>query len=97
MDTTVWIVIVLVVVLALVLVGFLVGRRRRRRRLQERFGPEYDRAVAEAGSRRQAEGRLQEVERRRETLDIRPLDPASADRYRQGTTSTDPTDRKSVV
>ena len=53
----------------------------RRRSLQERFGPEYDRVVADQDSRREAERELRDRERRHTTLDIRPLDPQARERY----------------
>jgi hypothetical protein len=81
MPTWAWIVIV---VAAVVIVGAIVwsaAKARRRKELQERFGSEYDRTVADAPSRREAESELSERERRRDELDIRPLDQSSRDRY----------------
>jgi hypothetical protein len=82
MDTWIWIVIAVVAV-AIVLLALLAVARRRQRtaHLQERFGPEYGRAVEDADSRRSAERDLSEREQRREHLDIRPLSPAARDRY----------------
>jgi hypothetical protein len=77
-GTIVVIIIVVVVVAAVVIAGSLTMRRRR---LQQRFGPEYDRAVQSADSRHQAEAELAEREKRVRSLDIRPLDPAARDRY----------------
>jgi hypothetical protein len=54
---------------------------RRRRGLQERFGTEYDRTVADAPSRREAEAELSEREKRRQELEIRPLAPEARDSY----------------
>jgi hypothetical protein len=42
--------------------------------LRRRFGPEYDRTVEQSGDRRTAERKLKEIARRRDALDIRPLD-----------------------
>jgi hypothetical protein len=81
MDTWVWIVIVAAVVVAFLLIATLALRGRRRRALQERFGPEYDRAVDATGDRRAAEAELREREERHEELDIRELTPAARDRY----------------
>jgi hypothetical protein len=64
MDTALVIAIV-VVVLLLALLAFFAGRQRRSRRLQDRFGPEYDRTVEQAGDRRAAEAELQERAERR--------------------------------
>lgn len=81
MDTWVWIVIAIVaiVVIAAVVVG--VTRSRRRKQLQEGFGPEYDRTVAEAPSRREAEAELQERRERHDELELSPLDDAARERY----------------
>lgn len=74
------------VVVLLVVVGVVALLRSRkdaadrREHLQDRFGPEYDRAVADADDTRQAEARLAENERRREQLDVRPLTAASRGR-----------------
>jgi hypothetical protein len=56
-------------------------RASRRRRLQSAFGPEYDRAVADSPTRREAEAELAERQKRREEFDIRPLSPGARDRY----------------
>lgn len=72
---------ILIVLALLVVLALFAGRRRRSRKLQEQFGPEYDRTVAEAGDRKEAESRLQERTARRQRLDIVPLDQADRDRY----------------
>ncbi|MFC3689841.1 hypothetical protein [Aquipuribacter hungaricus] len=88
MDTTTTTVVVVVAVVALLLVVGVVAvvvRRRREReqreRLRQRFGSEYDRAVA-GGDPRGAEARLARAARERDKLDVRPLDPASRRRRR---------------
>ncbi len=75
--------IVAVVVVVIIVAALLAFARPllRRRRLQQRFGPEYDRAVADADSRRKAEAELAEREKRVKGLDIRPLDAATLNRY----------------
>jgi hypothetical protein len=78
------IVVIAVIVVAAVIVGLLGARRRRSRRLQERFGPEYERTVAESeGNRRAAEAELLERQAHREKLNIVPLQPAARERYLQ--------------
>jgi hypothetical protein len=72
--------VVVVVIIVAVLLAFAPAALRRRR-LQQRFGPEYDRAVADAPSRREAEVELAEREKRVRSLDIRPLDAATLNRY----------------
>jgi hypothetical protein len=76
-----WVILAIVVVLALVAIGWLWSRVRRTEHLQDRFGPEYGRAVDEHGDSRSAERELKEREERRERFDIRPLAPESRARY----------------
>ncbi|WP_031002264.1 hypothetical protein [Streptomyces sp. NRRL F-5727] len=79
-GTLLAIIIPIAVVIVVITVAIVLDRRRRRR-LRERFGPEYDRTVEEAGGRRAAEHDLERREKRHDDLDVRPLDPAVADRY----------------
>jgi hypothetical protein len=76
-----WVLIAIGIVVVLALVAWSAFGARRRRGLQERFGPEYDRTVADAPSRREAESELSERQKRRDELEIRPLAPESRDRY----------------
>jgi hypothetical protein len=80
MDTWLWVVIAVVVVLVAIAV-WAAWKRQRTARLHERFGPEYDRVIAERGGRREAEAELSEREKRRGELEIRPLAPDERDRY----------------
>lgn len=75
------VVIVVVVVAVLVAAGLFVNRRRGTAQLQERFGPEYERAVEEQGGEREAQSHLRDVAQRRDRLDIRPLSPEARDGY----------------
>jgi hypothetical protein len=81
MDTWVWVVIAVAAVILLV-AAWAVFRARRSHELKARFGPEYDRVAADAPTRRDAEAELRDREKRREELDIRPLDPKVRERYR---------------
>ncbi len=81
MATWVWIVIAIAAVVVLALVVWSALRARRTRTLKEGFGPEYDRTVADAPSKREAESDLLERQKRRDELDVRPLDPAARERY----------------
>jgi hypothetical protein len=81
MDAWVWVAIAVAAVVVIALVVWSVARRRRSDSLRGRFGPEYDRAVAERGSRRGGESELASRLERRDELDIRPLAPAAAQRY----------------
>jgi hypothetical protein len=80
MDTWMWVVLVLVA-LIVVVGAWIAWQRQRTERLKERFGPEYDRTIAES-DKREAEKELLERERRHEELDIRPLSEQSRDRFR---------------
>ena len=78
-----WILIGLVaaaLLLTLLLAAFVT---RRRQHLRERFGPEYERAVAARGDRREAESELARREKRREELAIRPLSLEERAHYRE--------------
>lgn len=81
MATWVWIVIAIAAVVVIALVVWSALRTRRTRTLREGFGPEYDRTVADAPSKREAEADLLERRERREELDIRPLDDDARERY----------------
>ena len=76
--------------LILVAVGFLViggllamavTRFQRSRRLRERFGPEYERVINEAGDKRKAESELEARLAHVEALDIRPLTAEEINRF----------------
>ncbi|MFI9640979.1 hypothetical protein ACIG87_13075 [Micromonospora sp. NPDC051925] len=71
-------VLAVLVVAALVAVAVVANRRRA---LRSRFGPEYDRVVAEQDSRGAAERELRERERRHAELTLTPLSPQDRARY----------------
>src|SRR4051812_41929688 len=77
---TVVLVLVILIVAAAVFVGLGVMRRRR---LQTRFGPEYERVVAEEDSRGSAERVLRERERRHDELELTALDEATRRQFAQ--------------
>jgi hypothetical protein len=82
MDTIWWVVIAAMVAVALLAIAAQAyARSRRRSALRDQFGPEYDRTVSSAGSRRKAERDLAERERARESLAIRPLSEDARERY----------------
>ena len=79
-----WVVIAAAVVIAvalLVVVTRSVNRRKRTERLKKHFGPEYERAVGEAGDQGAAEKELVARERKRQKLDIVALSPESRAKY----------------
>ena len=68
----------ILVVIALAAAAWYVQRRRSLRR---RFGPEYDRMVAEREDRQAAERELHERERKHAELELRPLSAESRATY----------------
>ena len=84
MSTTGWIIVGLAIAIVAI-VGMVVAARvsssRRRAHLQDRFGPEYDRTLESADSRRKAEDELAEREQRHAELELKPLSEASRTRY----------------
>jgi len=81
MPAWVWVLIAVGVVAVLAVILWQALARRRTGKLQRQFGPEYDRAITGAESRRDAEAELQAREERRRRLDVRPLTQAARDRY----------------
>lgn len=73
----------IVVIVLLVAAAIWLNRRLHLLRMHRRYGPEYDRLVAEMGSRKRAEARLIERERRVSQYDIRPLSEGDRARYMQ--------------
>jgi hypothetical protein len=77
------IIIDIAVVVAVVLIALLVRRESQRRHLREKFGPEYERAVQENESPRDADRELASREKRIAGLDIKPLSPEVREQYTQ--------------
>jgi hypothetical protein len=77
------IVLVVAVILIIAVFALLYMRKRRSKTadLQQKFGPEYERAVREHGSERKAEAKLEDREKRVEKLSIRGLDPMERERF----------------
>jgi FtsZ-interacting cell division protein ZipA len=80
-GTTVALIAIAVAVVVLVALALWMRARRRSRLLQNRFGSEYDRTIEGSDSRKEAEQELRERERRREELDIVPLDDRARAQY----------------
>src|ERR1700733_6896809 len=72
-----------VVLVVIAVLAWLYARKRRTTTadLQQRFGPEYKRAVLEHGSERKAEAKLAERKTRVEKLNIRDLNPVERERF----------------
>ncbi|HJD84654.1 hypothetical protein ABZX88_03700 [Kitasatospora aureofaciens] len=81
MSTGTLIAIIVPVVVVLILAAVVLWYVNRRRRLQQRFGPEYERAVDRTGSHRAAERDLRQREQRHDQLQITPLPPGARQRY----------------
>jgi hypothetical protein len=81
MPTWAYVLIAIGVVIVLAAVVYMAYQARRRKQLQETFGPEYERAVADAPTRKEAEADLLERRERHEQLEITPLSPSARDGY----------------
>jgi hypothetical protein len=71
-----------ILLLLLAIAAAALTNRSRSRHLAARFGPEYQRTVRRMGSRGRAEAELAAREQRVSRLDIVPLQPHEAQRYR---------------
>jgi hypothetical protein len=80
MDTWEWVVLGVAIALCVVLVLAFARIRRRRTHLEQRFGREYQRAVADKG-RAGGESHLGQVESEHDELELRDLPRATRDRY----------------
>jgi FtsZ-interacting cell division protein ZipA len=84
MSTVTWIIVIvvaIVVVAALVLVGYQMARKRRTEHLRQQYGPEYDHALDEADSQREAESELRGRTKRHEQLELRTLDSSQREDF----------------
>ena len=80
METWEWIVLAAAIAAALLLAIAFIRIRTRRSHLKDRFGLEYQRAVADQGVG-SAESRLSAIESEREELNLRELPAVTRDRY----------------
>jgi hypothetical protein len=78
-QTVITVLVVLVVLAAAAVIIFMA----RRTALRRRFGPEYDRAVADNDGRLSAERDLRARERRHAQLELRPLNDAARQQFTQ--------------
>jgi hypothetical protein len=81
MDAWVWIVIAVAVIALIAVAAYAFAQRRRHEELRDRFGPEYDRTIGEAGDVRRGESELMARRERRDALNIRPLSPEAVKDY----------------
>lgn len=77
-TATIILIVVVLVVIAAIVYGVQVVRRKQ---LQNTFGPEYDRVVADSGSRTEGEKELREREKRHASLELKPLSPEAQSTY----------------
>jgi len=77
-----WLTIVLIIIVLVIVAAILFAvRASRRKQLQKTFGPEYDRVVADADSRTEAERELRDREKRHAELELKPLSAESKAKY----------------
>jgi hypothetical protein len=81
MNTAAIVILSIALVVAIGVSVWLFQTIRRSKALQERFGPEYDKTLAERRSKREAEAELAAREKRVEKLTIRPLSAEDRKRY----------------
>jgi hypothetical protein len=83
MSTTTLIIVIVAIVLAaaIAVVGYRVAQQKRTTRLREQYGPEYDRALDEADSQREAESELRDRSKRHEKLELRSLDSSEREDF----------------
>jgi hypothetical protein len=75
------VIILIIVILVVIAAVVLAVQSSRRKKLQNTFGPEYDRVVADSGSRSDGEKELRERERRHAELELKPLSAESQAEY----------------
>ena len=85
MSSTTLIIVIVVIVLAaaIAVVGYRVAQQKRSVRLCEQYGPEYDRALDQADSQRDAEAELRERSKRHEKLELRGLDSSEREDFQR--------------
>jgi hypothetical protein len=82
MSTTYIIIIVVVVLVVLgVILALVFSPKKRSQQFQNKFGPEYDRAVKTAGSEKKAQAELNQRQKHVDTMNIRPLSVSERERY----------------
>ena len=81
--TSTQIAVLVVGVIAVIALAAVLILQNRTKKLRARFGPEYDRAVAETGNKFKAEAQLEKVEKRVSSYPLKPLTGADRDRFQQ--------------
>ncbi|MEO8329258.1 MAG: hypothetical protein ABI586_04555 [Candidatus Nanopelagicales bacterium] len=91
MDATILVLIVAVAVVAVMAIGgfaLMQSQKKRSEHLQEKFGPEYDRALGESGNKKDGEAQLRERQERVEQLHLRELETDERVRLSQAWATT---------
>jgi hypothetical protein len=70
-------------IIAVIVLLLLLILRKRTDKLRARFGPEYDRVVAEKGNRFKAEAELESVEKRVKSYSLKTLSAVDRDKFQQ--------------
>ncbi|MEU2865473.1 hypothetical protein ACIQWL_51770, partial [Streptomyces mirabilis] len=73
MSTSTVLAVIIAAVVVIAVAAVAASMFTRRRKLRERFGPEYERTMGDAGSRTAGERELRAREKRHDALDIKPL------------------------
>ena len=81
MPTWGWILVAIGAAIVIAAIAWGAYRKRRSTRLQDTFGAEYDRTVADAPTRREAEAELTGREKRHKDFELKPLEPQARERY----------------
>jgi hypothetical protein len=81
-STLIIVLIAIVVIAAILIAVTAASKSRQRAALRQQYGSEYDRTVENNDGQRGAVKDLKARNERREQLDIQPLAPAAAERYR---------------
>src|SRR4051794_5481101 len=79
--STATVLILIVGILAVAGLFFYMWRQQRSKQLRTRYGPEYQQAVQEYGSRERAEQALVNRQKRMEKIKIQPLSAPERDRF----------------
>jgi len=72
---------IVVVLVVLAVIAVLLNKYLQRRRLQDKFGPEYDRAVEGSDNRTTAERELLDRQKKHAELEVKELSPQARDSY----------------
>jgi FtsZ-interacting cell division protein ZipA len=79
--STLSVIILVIGIVAMAAILFSIWRKERSKKLRSRFGPEYEEAVSEYGSRDKAEQSLVTRQKRMEKIPIQPLSATERDRF----------------